>query len=291
MLRKKATKKRKKINEIKINIDNHEILQGKKVTRVFDVESINEIGEMINNITSNVRLKMLINYNLNKFYVFKTENNKKLDLEENELDSSNIAKLIKSFYSVEELQWNDCFTKKSKKIKNEIAPSLFNVSDNYLMTEDRYINVFFAEHLDNNLNIKGNIEDIDCWVSIDCYKVDRNYILNKLDEMKKDCVIEKKFSPFVCNRMDDILNKLEKDIFQCEIKFLLYDFDLDYLNQKNYLIRENLLNNDCTCYMPSEKVNTRKLFEKCIYPNKNMDVIHSITNEELFKMIGCDVDV
>lgn len=286
-LRKKPTKKRKKVSEIKVNIDNHEIVQGKKITRVFQFESVFEIREVLNNIEPNTRAKILINYKLNKFYVFKTESSKKLDLEESELDTSEIATLIKSFYSEEEMQWDKQFERKPKKIKSEIAPALFQINDNYLVSENRYINVMYLEHLKHSLNLKDIIKS--CWLSIDCYKVDNDTILNKLMEMKKDKVIDKKFSDFISDRIENIIYKLKQEIiFQAEFNLLLYNTSLEELNKYSLFIKETLRKNGCISYTPNEKINTRKLFEKCIYPCKVMDVVHSIADKELFKMIGCE---
>lgn len=282
----------KKVNEIKVNINKYGIVKAKTVTKVFKMKSIAEIEAILSEINSNVRLKLLINYSTNKYYIFKTEDtNKKLslDINNNELPSEEIADLIKSFYSKEKIQWDDCFLKKAKKMRYEIAPTSFEVKDNYLLNENSYLNVFSLEHLGNCLNIKKIIENNDCWLSIDCYKIDGEYILNKLDEMKKDNMIEKKFSSFISNNINDISYTLGKEtIFQCEIKLLLYDTNLEQIRKENIMIKENLLNNHYTAYSPQEKINTRLLFEKCIYPNMNMNVIHSLVNKDLYKMIGSD---
>ncbi|MBX4267189.1 hypothetical protein [Clostridium estertheticum] len=289
-LKKNKRKITKKVSEIKTNINRHGIVKGKEVTKVFEMKSTAEIKIVLSEIDSNVRVKLLINYSADKFYIFKAENKKLTsDIEDNELNSEEIASLLKSFYSNEKMQWDDCFLKNPKKMKYEMAPVVFEVKDNYLLNENKYINVISLEHLGDFLNIKNIIENNDCWLVIDCYKVDREYIFNKLDEMKKDNMIEKKFSSFISNKINDISYKLkEETIFQCEIKLLLYNPNLEQIRKENTTIKKNLLNNQYTAYTPQERINTRRLFEKCIYPNRTMDVIHSIVNKDLYKMIGSD---
>lgn len=293
----KRKKIKKKINEIKFNINNEGIIKGKSITKIFKVESLVEIKEIINEAATNMNLKLLINYNMDEFYIFKTEdmkknkksnNNKSISqTESNGLEIEQITSLLKSFYSEEEMEWDNSFLKKTKKLKYEMAPTVFEVKDNYLLSENRYINVISLEHLGSYLNIKDIIMNNNCWLAIDCYKVDRDFILNKLDEMKRDNMIEKKFSSFISNNIKNIINKLNGEtIFQCELKLLLYNSSLEQIREECLLIKDNLILNKYTSYIPQERLNTRKLFEKCIYPNMNMDIIHSITSRDLYKLIG-----
>lgn len=290
-------KKRKKVNEIKINITNDGFLKGKTLTKVFKVNSLEELIKQLNKIDSNMKVKLLINYNKNEFYIFKSEdikkksksNLKEIEKNDNELNNEELATLLKAFYSNEEFQLDNIFLKKANKLKHEIAPTTFEVKENYLLSENKYINVISFEHLGKCIDIKNIIQNKDCWLIIDCYKVDNEYILNKIDEMKQDKVIEKKFSDFVSNKIDDVIQKLKfESIFQCEVKFLLYNSNLEQIKKENLVIREQLVECHYTSYMPQEAVNTRKLFEKCIYPNMNMNIIHSLSDKDLYKMIGSE---
>lgn len=286
-------KEKKKINEIKIDIKDT-LIKGKVYTRVFEFQSINEMYEIIDKIDPNIRLKLLINYITNKFYLFKTESSKKKILLSGikELKAQEIASLFKSFYSEKKLEWNNSLLSKTKKMKYEISPTTFDVEDNYLVSDNRYINTISIEHLGKYLNFKNVLGNNEYWLSIDLYKVDNKYILNKLNEMKKHNVLEKKFTDFIINKLGDIINKLkEETVFQCEIKLLLYNNNLDYINKQSEIIRKTLCDNYCTSYIPQERLNTRKLFEKCIYPNLKMDIIHSIADKQLFKMISGDSNV
>ncbi|NFI55891.1 hypothetical protein FDA48_05795 [Clostridium botulinum] len=288
-----TSREKKKTNEIKININDNVLIKGKIITQVFKFKSILEICNFLNNIESNIRLKVLINYKNNEFYIFKTKNNnKKNHSQENQISNQEIASLFKFFYSEDKFKLDNCTIKNTKKIKYEIAPKNFEIHDNYLLTENRYINVISLDYLGEVLNIKNIIKNMDCWLSIDCYKVNREFILSKLSEMKEDNVIEKKFTDFILNKIDHIMEKINKEnILQCEIKMLLYNSNLNYINNENRIIKENISKNYCTSYTPQEKINTRKLFEKCIYPNLSMDIIHSITDTDLFKLIGVDTNV
>lgn len=288
-------KKKKKVSEIKININGNVIMNRKTTAQIFKFMSIKELCEFISEIQNDIRLKILINYKDSKFYVFKTESTKgKRQLfEPNQLDTKEIASLFKGFYSQDEFNFDESFFKKSKKmikkLKCEIAPTDFEVDENYLVSEDRYINGIYIEHLDSCLKFDNIIKNMDSWLSIDCYKIDKEFISNKLAQMKEDNVLEKKFTNFIVNRLDDITEKINtENIFQCEVKVLLYGSNLEDLNSENEMIRNNISNNYCTSYIPQERINTRKLFEKCIYPNLNMDIIHSISDSNLFNMIGSD---
>lgn len=293
----KITKVRKKVNEIKININHDGLIKGKTLTKIFKINSLSEIKMILNEVNPDTKLKFLMNYATNEFLLFKTDTHtkskkqkKEVDISynnENELSIIESTGIIKSFYNSEKLQWDDCFFKKPKKLKYEMAPTLFEVKDNYLLTENRYANVISLEFLGDISTLKNIINRYNCWISIDCYKVDKEFILNKLDIMKKDSMIEKKFSNFISNKIDSIIYNLnETDIFQCELKLLLYDHNLDELDINSEQLINELQENYYTVYIPQEKLNTRKLFEKCIYPNSRMDIIHSIPNNDLYNLLG-----
>lgn len=300
----RQNKNKLKTNEIKANISNNAIIRNKSVTQIFEFNSISEMCKFLDNITPNIRLKLLINYNKEKYFIFKTELNQKKDkIKENAtienyqfegLNSKEIAKLFKSFYSEEEFKFNDSVKKKqlNKKLKLAIAPKQFTVENDHLTIENRYANVISIEHINNSCIFENIAKNIDTWLSIDCYKIDNKFILEKLNQMKADKLIEKKFTDLIIAKMDDITEMLQEGIiFQCEIKLLLYNNDLEQLKSDSELIMNNLAENYCTSYIPQEKINTRKLFEKSIYPNGTMDVIHSINANELFNMIGSEKNV
>ena len=288
----KQKKVKKKLNEIKIDIKNNVLLKNKTITQVFKFSTAIELCRQIENTDSNRRLKILINYNTDEFYLLKSENikGKKQPIEDNNrINNKEIAGLIKSFYSEDKVNWDDSFCKNKKKLKQELAPAVFDVKDNYILTDKRYLNVISLEHINQSLNIQFVLKNTDSWLSIDCYKIDKDFILNKLSDMKNDDTLSKKFSDFILARLDDIIRKIQEEIiFQCEIKLLSYNSDLEVLLSDNATIRNRLYDNYCTSYVPQEKINTRKLFEKCIYPDLKMDIIHSINSDNLFKMIGCD---
>lgn len=280
---------KKKINEVKIDIKNNTFVKGKVFTKVFKFQSISEVNNLIESTESDVRLKLLINYASNKFYVFETLNSKKIvsSVEFQELKSKELASLLKSFYCEEKLEWNDTLLKKKKLMKNALAPVNFEVKDNYLISDNRYINLISIEHIGGNLSFKDILKNQDCWLSIDLYKINNKYILNKLDEMQDNGVIQKKFTYFISNKIDTIVGKLKKEIiFQCEFKLLLYGSSLNYANEQSEAIKKIMTNNYCSSYIPQEASNTRKLFEKCIYPNLKMDIIHSLSQQKLFEVIG-----
>jgi hypothetical protein len=174
--------------------------------------------------------------------------------------------------------------KKNKSLLKEIAPLNFDVQDNYLMSEDKVMGVTVFEHISNE-SLNELLLKTDCWISIDCYRLDSKFILDKLSSMKEDNVLEKKFSNFILTRLDDILKNLKDDIFQCEFKLLLNStqqyIDKDLSDLKNLLKSKNYFS-----YTPTEKINIKNLFNKCIYPNSKMDIVHSVSLDSLLKMIG-----
>lgn len=154
----------------------------------------------------------------------------------------------------------------------------------------QYANTILLEHINTSYSLT-NIQK-DFWLSIDCYKIDSQFILNKLLEMKKDNSLEKNFSDYIIARLDDVIEKLnEDDMYQCEIRLLLYNSDLNDLFDEDFAVTKELNENFYTSYIPQEKISTRKIFERSIYPNTNMDIIHSINVEQLSKMIGADCNV
>lgn len=299
-----AKKSKLRTNEIKATISNNSIIKSKSVTQIFKFDSISEMCNLLDSIDPNIRLKLLINYNTNEYFVFKTEFPKKEKkkhktkennpIQENQLDSKEIAKLFKRFYSEDEFKFSDPIKNKqlSKKLKIEIAPKEFIIESDHFKTENRYANVISIEHINKSCVFEKIINGTNAWLSIDCYKINNEFILEKLNQMKADKLIEKKFTDSIIVKMDDVTEKLQEEtVFQCEIRLLLYNNDLEQLKNDSELVMDNLAENYCTSYIPQEKINTRKLFEKSIYPNGTMDIIHSINFDELFNMIGSEENV
>lgn len=301
----RQNKNKLKTNEIKVNISNDSIIKNKSTTQIFKFNSISEMCNFLDSITPNIRLKLLINYNKEKYFIFKTELHQKKEhkikkdttienYQYKGLSSKEIAKLFKAFYSEDEFKFSDYIKKKqlNKKLKLAIAPKQFTVENDHLTIENRYANVISIEHINNSCIFENIIKNIDTWLSIDCYKIDNKFILEKLNQMKTDKLIEKKFTDSIIAKMDDITEMLQKEtIFQCEIKLLLYNNDLEQLKHDSGLVIDDLAENYCTSYIPQEKINTRRSFEKSIYPNGTMDIVQSLNINELFNMIGSEQNV
>lgn len=301
----RQNKNKLKTNEIKANISNDSIIKNKSITQIFEFNSISEMCNFLDSITPNIRLKLLINYNKEKYFIFKTELHQKKEhkikkdttienYQYKGLSSKEIAKLFKAFYSEDEFKFSDSIKKKqlNKKLKLAIAPKQFTVENDHLTIENRYANVISIEHINNSCIFENIVNNINAWLSIDCYKIDNKFILEKLNQMKTDKSIEKTFTDSIIAKIDDVVEMLQEEtIFQCEIRLLLYNNDLEQLKSDSELIMDNLTENYCTSYIPQEKINTRKWFEKSIYPGNNLDIINSITATDLLKMIGCEENV
>lgn len=278
----------KKTNEIKCNISSNSLVVNKDISKVIKFDSISNLCNFVTSISPDIQLKLLFNYSTNQFYIYKTCKGTSKELkntsDNNELNTKEISSFLKSFYSNEQLEWNDIFLKKNKSLLKEIAPLTFDVQQNYLMSEDKVMGVTVFEHIGNE-SLNDLLLKTDCWISIDCYRLDSKFILDKISSMKEDNVLERKFSDFILTRLDDILKNLKDDIFQCEFKLLLNStsqyIDKDLSDLKNLLKSKNYFS-----YTPTEKINIKNLFNKCIYPNSKMDIVHSVSLDSLLKMIG-----
>lgn len=280
--------KPKKIkNEVKINIIDNCIVKNKKATKVFKIKDIRELESFLDNVKPDVRLKILINYKTNTFLVFKTgelQKKKKgtvVEIKENQLNSKELTALYKSFYSSNQLNngYNDT--------TYEIAPKEFILNADYIKTEDRYLNVVTVEHIDSSCRLQEALNKIDSWLSIDCYKVNSDFILNTLEQMDADETLEKNFTGSITTKLDDLVKRLEQEvIFQTEIKILNYNTRLKQLKSDAEDIIDTLYNNYSSGFISFEKCNTRRNFEKAIYPNVNMDVVNSINLDNLISIIG-----
>lgn len=292
MLKRRNKKVKKITKEVKVNFSNNCIIKNKTATKVFKFKDITGLQNFLNNIEPNIRMKILINYKANTFYIFQTGDLQKkkkgvvVELKENQLNTIEIATLYKTFYS------NTKFDNSNKNIKHEIAPQEFIINNDYIKVDSRYANIISIEHIDSSCDFKDILKDLDTWLIIDCYKMNNNFILDKLDEMDKDNVLDKKFSPTVLSKINKAIEMLENEvIFQCELKLLSYSNRLKQLEVDSENIKDILYNNYSAFYIASEKLNTRKAFEKSIYPNNKMDIINSINLNNLVSLIGGAVNV
>lgn len=276
---------------VNITLDfNNTIKHGEKHTRVFRIDDLEKISEIVDNINDLEQFKLLINFNKKEYFLFQTikKGLEPLEIETNLLSSEYIMKLYKSFYSTEELTFDKKMLKKSKKVKKEIAPIKFDVTNSYIETDKGNYNVNVIESIDKIKAIKTLIDNNDIWLSIDFNSINQGKMLNTIAKMQKEDSFEKiKIDPFIKKHIEEFKEKLRnEEIIQCEFKVLNFNENLDNLIESNSKLILKFRQQGVNIFEVHEKVNLINAFNSSIYPYKCLEVTHSLKKEEFLELIG-----
>lgn len=277
---KKRIKKAKGV--INITLDSNTIRHGEKYTRVFRIDDLERIPEIVDKLNDLEQFKLLLNCNKKEYFLFQTikKGLKPLEIELNSLNSEYIMKLYKSFYT-------DQFIDEKKQ---EIDPIKFDAISSYIETNKGYCNVNIIESINKIKAIKNLINKNDIWLSIDFNKLNQEKMLNIIVEIQKNNFEKVKINPFIKKNIEKFKEKLRsEEIIQCEIKILNFNKSLDDLVTSNSKLILKFRQQGINMFEVHERLNLINAFNSSIYPYKCLEVTHSLKKEEFLEFIGGDI--
>ncbi|MGM9531051.1 hypothetical protein [Intestinibacter sp.] len=288
----KNIKKKKFYRNINLlPIKNDNLTYKKEFIEVYKIQ-FEQIEEIVKDINHKNWYKFLFNFYEDVYYFFQNSNvntNEHIIYAE-QLDTEEILKLYKSFYTNEEMRKIENIDKvKHTQLKKEIAPYKFKADGTTIETDKGYYSINTIESIISKdfISLKPILEKEDIWLSADFKKLDQLFIINTILKMQQNGQFEKSnINPFIKRNIEKFKDKLNnEEIIQSEFKILVHDKKIDSLKKLNNQLILKLRQKGIRAFEVQENLNILNTFNSCIYPYDRMQIIQSIEIEKFINLL------